>query len=151
MYSPFTKITYIDLPPVALWSNFQGYLRCCLPGCSPHFAPNKAQLTTLMLCIFLSVSNRNNAVCGFIGKFVPSVRVALSHVAAVTFTTTCYLTGEKIPTQRCLIGWLVLNDALVLGFAIWWEVNVIWPLANFIVFNSVKGHPSRWIAKSHTI
>ena len=31
----------------------QSYLRCCLPSCSPHIAPNKTWLTTLMLCICL--------------------------------------------------------------------------------------------------
>lgn len=31
----------------------QSDLRGCLPGRSPHFAPNKTSLTTLKLCIFL--------------------------------------------------------------------------------------------------
>ena len=38
MYSPFTKITYILTFPLPL---SQSYLKCCLPGYSPHFAPNK--------------------------------------------------------------------------------------------------------------
>ena len=52
-YSPFTKIIYmlsspqnhiyaILLPaPRILWNSSQSYLRCCLPACSLHSAPNK--------------------------------------------------------------------------------------------------------------
>ena len=41
MYSPVTKITYIlTFPPCLFGSVFQSYLRCCLLGCSPHFAPD---------------------------------------------------------------------------------------------------------------
>ena len=29
------------LPPYLFGAVFQDYLGCCLPGCSPHFAPNK--------------------------------------------------------------------------------------------------------------
>ena len=32
---------YTDLPPCLSGAVSQGYLRCCLPGCSLHFAPNK--------------------------------------------------------------------------------------------------------------
>ena len=31
----------------------QSYLRCCLPGRSLHFAPNKTELATLTFCIFI--------------------------------------------------------------------------------------------------
>ena len=42
MHSSFTKITYIlNFPPCLFGGVSQSYLRCCLPGCSPHFAPNK--------------------------------------------------------------------------------------------------------------
>ena len=42
MHSSFTKITYIlSFPPCLFGGVSQSYLRCCLPGCSPHFAPNK--------------------------------------------------------------------------------------------------------------
>ena len=37
MYCPFTKITYIPL--CVFGTGSQRYLRCCLLGCSPHFAP----------------------------------------------------------------------------------------------------------------
>ena len=59
--SPFTKILYTDLPPSLLILTFARYLfgavfqsslRCCLPGCSPHLAPDKTPLSTLMLYIF---------------------------------------------------------------------------------------------------
>ena len=46
MYSPFMKITCIDtdLPPYPLGAVSQSYLRCCLPGYSPHSSPNKTYL-----------------------------------------------------------------------------------------------------------
>ena len=31
----------------------QSYLRCCFPGCRPHFGPNKLYLVTFKFCIFL--------------------------------------------------------------------------------------------------
>ena len=37
MYCPFTKITHIPL--CVFGTGSQSYLRCCLLGCSPHFAP----------------------------------------------------------------------------------------------------------------
>ena len=51
--SPLTKTLYTGLPPLPLWSSLSE-LRCCLPGCSPHSAPNKTSLTTLKLCVFFS-------------------------------------------------------------------------------------------------
>ena len=33
---------------------FQSYLKCYLPGYSPHFVPSKSYLTTLILCMFFS-------------------------------------------------------------------------------------------------
>ena len=42
MYSPFTKITYVlTFPPCLFRAVSQSYLRCCLLGRSPHFAPHK--------------------------------------------------------------------------------------------------------------
>ena len=42
MYSPFTKIAYIlTFPPYLCGAVSQNYLSFCLPGFSPHFAPNK--------------------------------------------------------------------------------------------------------------
>ena len=39
---PFvTKIHMSSFPPPLLRVVFQGYLRCCLPGLSPNFTPNK--------------------------------------------------------------------------------------------------------------
>ena len=38
---------YCPPPTPSLWSSFSE-LRCCLPGCSPHFAPNKTYLIALM-------------------------------------------------------------------------------------------------------
>ena len=35
---PFTKTLYIDLPHCHFEAVSQSYLRCCLPGYSPHFA-----------------------------------------------------------------------------------------------------------------
>ena len=54
IYSPFTIITHIltFLLPCLFGAVSQSYLRCCLLGCSPHFAPNKTKLATLMLCFF---------------------------------------------------------------------------------------------------
>ena len=41
MYSPFTKITYtLTFSPTTFLQQFlMSYLRCCLPGYSPHFFP----------------------------------------------------------------------------------------------------------------
>ena len=42
MHSSLTKIMYIlNFPPCLFGGVSQCYLRCCLPGCSPHFGPNK--------------------------------------------------------------------------------------------------------------
>ena len=52
MYSPFTKITYtLSLLPSRFGTVSQSYLRCCLPGFSPHTGPNKTSLTTLILFV----------------------------------------------------------------------------------------------------
>ena len=42
---------YTDRPPLPLWSSFSELPECCLPGRSPHFAPSKTQLASLVLCI----------------------------------------------------------------------------------------------------
>ena len=53
VYSPLTTISYIlTFPPYIFGAVSQSYLKCCLPGYSSHFAPNKIWLTTLTLCIF---------------------------------------------------------------------------------------------------
>ena len=42
IYSPFTKIIYIlTFTPFFFGTVSQSYLRCHLPGCSPHLSPNK--------------------------------------------------------------------------------------------------------------
>ena len=41
MYSPFTKITHIVSSARLFGALSQSYLKGSLPGCSPHFAPNK--------------------------------------------------------------------------------------------------------------
>lgn len=51
--------TYTDFPPpqppLPLWSNLPELSEALSPGLqSPSFAPNKTELTTLTLCIFLS-------------------------------------------------------------------------------------------------
>ena len=48
------NIDHPSLPPGLFGAVPQSYLRCCLPGYSPHFATSKTDLTTLTLCIFLS-------------------------------------------------------------------------------------------------
>ena len=55
VYSPFTTISYLlTFLPYLFGAVSQSYLKCCLPGYSSHFAPNKTWLTTLTLCIFFS-------------------------------------------------------------------------------------------------
>ena len=51
---PSPKPCILAFPHCRFGAVSQSYLRCCLPGCSPHFAPNKTSLTTLKLCIFFS-------------------------------------------------------------------------------------------------
>ena len=41
MNCSFTKILYIDLAPYLFVAVSQSYLRCYLPGCTPHFAQVK--------------------------------------------------------------------------------------------------------------
>ena len=53
--SPFTKTLFIDFPPLPLWSSFSE-LRCCLPGCSPHFAPNKTCNSQVVHLFFFLVN-----------------------------------------------------------------------------------------------
>ena len=49
---------YTDLPPYPFGAASQSYLRCCLPGCSPHFAPDKS--SQLSRCA--GTTGRNNKV-----------------------------------------------------------------------------------------
>ena len=51
--SPFTKTLYIDLSILCFGAVSQSYLRCCLPGCSPHFAPNKTTHNSQVVHLFL--------------------------------------------------------------------------------------------------
>ena len=48
---PFTKTLYIDLPQCHFEAVFQSYLRCCLPGYSPHFA-------LILFCAILKSSKK---------------------------------------------------------------------------------------------
>ena len=50
--SPFTKMLYLTFPDCLFGAVAQSYLTCYLPGCSPHFATNKTQFTTLTWCSF---------------------------------------------------------------------------------------------------
>lgn len=65
MNSPFIKTTYmLTFPPHLFEGVSQSYLKCCLPGCSPQFAPNKTELATLMLgIIFKSASSALQPPC----------------------------------------------------------------------------------------
>ena len=45
-----------DVPPTSRVV-FQNFLKCCLLGYSPHFAPNKTELSTFKLCMSLSRQN----------------------------------------------------------------------------------------------
>ena len=47
------KSLSIDFPYYLFGAVSQSYLKCSLLGSSPHFSPNKTQLTTLKLGIFL--------------------------------------------------------------------------------------------------
>ena len=48
------NLIYPPSPTSSSGTVSQNYLRCCLPGCSLHFAPKKTQPATLKLCIFLA-------------------------------------------------------------------------------------------------
>ena len=50
--SAFTKMLYLTFPNCLFGAVAQSYLTCYLPGCSPHFATNKTQFTTLTWCSF---------------------------------------------------------------------------------------------------
>ena len=52
MYSPFIKITYILTSPPPPLEQFLRAIWGGLPGCSPHFAPNKTDLATFTLYFF---------------------------------------------------------------------------------------------------
>ena len=53
--SPFTKVIYIDLPPLHLWSSFSEVYEVLFSGVAVLILPsNMTQLTTLTLCIFFS-------------------------------------------------------------------------------------------------
>ena len=41
-----------NLPPCLTGSIFQSYLKCCLPDCSPHFAPNKTTCNLHVVLFF---------------------------------------------------------------------------------------------------
>ena len=50
---PFAKILYIDLPLLPLWSSVSELSEVLPPWLQSSFSPNKTQLATLKLCIFL--------------------------------------------------------------------------------------------------
>ena len=50
---------YMDLPSYLFGAVSQSYLRCCLPGYSPHFVPNKTYLATFTLYIFFKSASQN--------------------------------------------------------------------------------------------
>jgi len=63
MKSPFTKITFIALStPHLSEAVSQSYLRCCLPGCSPHFATNNSQLSHCAFFFFFKVDTRKPCI-----------------------------------------------------------------------------------------
>lgn len=47
------NLIYWPSPTTSFGAVSKNYPSCCLPGCSPHFAGNKAQLAPLKVCIFL--------------------------------------------------------------------------------------------------
>lgn len=47
---PSTHIACILPSPWPLCSGFPALLKCCLPGYSPHFAPNKTELSAFRSC-----------------------------------------------------------------------------------------------------
>ena len=49
---PSPKPYMLTFPDCHFGAVSQSYLSCWLPGCSPHFAPNKTELTTLKFYIF---------------------------------------------------------------------------------------------------
>ena len=51
--APPTEVRHAAPAPPPLRSGLSERLRRCLPGHTPHFAPNKTELTTLTSCIFL--------------------------------------------------------------------------------------------------
>ena len=63
----FTKIAYIPIFPLPLKSSSSEL--CCLPGYSPHFAPNKTWLTTLILCLFFSVDTFLGSIFCILKKY----------------------------------------------------------------------------------
>ena len=53
---PLQQNHILTFPSYLFGAVSQGYLRCCLLGCSPHFSPNKTYLATLTLWIFFKLT-----------------------------------------------------------------------------------------------
>ena len=53
--APSPKLHILTFPHCHFRAVSQSYLRCCLLGCSPRFAPDKTELATLKLYIFFLV------------------------------------------------------------------------------------------------
>ena len=49
----FNSVHILTFPNYPFEAVSQNYWRCFLPGCSPHFAPNKIQLATVSRCASL--------------------------------------------------------------------------------------------------
>ena len=56
-----------NLPPCLIGSIFQSYLRCCLLGCSPRFAPYKTTGNSHVVLFFVVVNSR------------PTLKILLNH------------------------------------------------------------------------
>ena len=57
---PSPKPYILTFPHCPFGAVSESYLRCCLLGCSPHFAPNKISLTTLTSWFFFPVDSFNS-------------------------------------------------------------------------------------------
>ena len=90
----FTKITYILSSFCLFGTVSQHYLRCCLLGYSPHFAPSKTSLETLTLCPpFFFLSQQAQAPHHLWKKKKIGTELTISHACKTKISWNSLFTG----------------------------------------------------------
>ena len=63
---PSSKPYILNFPHCRFGAVSQSYLRCCLPGCSPHFAPKENLTHNSQIIYLFLVDNANRLLCHLI-------------------------------------------------------------------------------------
>ena len=127
MYSLTSKIAYILILPLPLWSSFLEYLRCRLPGYRSHFVPNKTWFTTLILCIiFKLIMQTESLQLPFLFNYCHESNIIIQNSPVI-----------KVASKR-LYWWTKLRLSAQMAKAFTWFFTCLsfkWPFSYFFPSN----------------